>query len=118
MIELKTIENEIQLIASIDIPRWTKVIEASWFTQEHENLFFLPKTNILVNDAVPIEDFFIKVTLTGLANFIKVNQKGNTIPVINYEMEKIEFISYRDIKKDELITYTYLPESFPHVTIR
>jgi transposase len=51
-------------------------------------------------------------------NFIKVNQKGNTIPVINYETEKIEFISYRDIKKDELITYTYLPESFPHVTIR
>jgi hypothetical protein len=118
MIELKTIENEIQLIASIDIPRSTKVLEASWFTQQNENLFFLPKTDIVINDVVPVEDLFIKVTLTGLAKFIKANQKGNTVPIINYETEKIEFISYRDIKKDELITYIFLPEGFPHVTIR
>lgn len=118
MIELKTIENEMQLIASVDISRSTKVLEASWFIQQNENLFFLPKSDILVDDAVPVEDLFIKVTLTGLAKFIKSDQKGNTVPMINYETEKIEFISYRDIKKDELITYIFLPESFPHVTIR
>ena len=118
MIELKTIENEMQLIASINIPRSTKVLEASWFVQQNKNVFFLPKSDILVDDAVPVEDLFIKVTLTGLARFIKADQKGNTVPMIDYETEKIEFISYRDIKKDELITYIFLPESFPHVTIR
>lgn len=118
MIELKSINNRTEIVASIDIPMSTKVLEASWFDNQNDNSFFLPKTNISVKDVVPVEDLFVKVTLTGLAKYIKLDRKANTIPIINYETQKVQFVSYKNIKKDEVVTYMFLSESFSHVTIQ
>jgi len=118
MIELKTIENKQQLIASVDIQLKTKVLECSWSNDINENFFLLPKMFLSVNDSLSFEDLFTKVTLVGIAKFISINEKGNVFPVINYEDRKVFFVSNKNIKKDELISYMFLPESFPHVTIQ
>jgi len=118
MIELKLINNKRQLVAVVDIQLKTKVLESSWSNEINENFFLLPKTYLSVNDSLNPYDLFTKVTLVGIAKFINISEKGNVFPVINYENRTVSFISNKDIKKDELISYMFLPESFPHVTIQ
>jgi len=118
MIKLKINKNESELIASRDIAQGEVLFICSWFVQSSSNPFLLPKSNISVDDAISLDDMFTKVSLSGFGEYILPHKNANTHPRIDYDNQKIKFISNKSIKNGEVITYSLSSESFPHVTIQ
>lgn len=118
MIKLKINKNSYELVASSDIPRGTVVFSCTWFNQSSKNSFPLPKTNLSVEDVLKLEDMFAYVALSGFGEYIIPDKNSNTHPIIDFDSKEIKFISNKLIKEGDLITYSFSPETFPHVKIQ
>ena len=118
MVTVKINNKSAILVASIDIQTGTPVFSCSWSVRNGDNIFYLPKQEFSVDEALDINDMFSEVSLSGFGEYIKLSDDPNTYLEIDYDNQKISFIAIKLIKKEDPITYNYTLQNFSDVKIQ
>jgi hypothetical protein len=121
MVTLKINNQKEQLVASEDISSGTTVFVSNWFDQETKNPFYLPKSEIKIQDkpCISTDDLFTPVSLTSFGEYIKPDaQNYNTTALIDYNNKQVSFVAVKNIKKNDELVYTLNINFFPNVTIQ
>lgn len=121
MVTLKINNSKYELIASEDINIGVIVFSCTWFDQETENPFYLPKKVISIGDknSISSDELFTCVALSGFGEYIKLNPKNHNLTVaIDYDNKQINFIANKNIKKNDVLTYMFHLDSISNVTIQ
>lgn len=121
MVTLKINNSKTELIASEDISFGATIFSCIWSEQETQNSFYIPKTEIKINSQnyINTNDLFIPVTLSGFGEYIKINPKNpNTKAIIDLTNKQVNFIAIKNIKKNDLLSYTVDSSIFSNVTIQ
>jgi hypothetical protein len=118
MVTVKINNKSAILVASTVIQAGTSVFSCSWSVKNGDNIFYLPKRELSIDEALNVNDMFSEVSLSGFGEYIKSSDDPNTYLEIDYDNQKISFIAIKLIKKEDAITYNYTLQNFSDVKIQ